>query len=115
MTGVSLDFGGDLPAKFVDPLYDASLTGFDAAGDELAKSFVTPNRDRLVNQTISISSERTISRAVFEFVQLGDTEPFSSVVDNIVLTTVPEPGTLGLMLLGGAAAMARRTKSVIAH
>jgi hypothetical protein len=103
---VSLDFGND--ESDVSPVYDASLTGYDSQGGVLAQAFVTPNLDKLVNQTISITSASPIARAVFQLELLGDQSEHSPVVDNLVLTTVPDPGTVGLMLLGAAAVLTRR-------
>jgi hypothetical protein len=89
-------------------LNDAVLTAY--AGDEIvgvATLPPAPNGPRF--QTISISPGTVIERAVFEKYDLGEHYPFSPIVDNIVLTTVPEPTTLGLLGLTLAGAAARST------
>ena len=109
VVALSVDFGWDqLDEEGVWDVFDPVLTGFDAYGAVVAQATITPNGDGIVNQTISISSESTIARALFEFRQLGPNEPRGFLVDNLVLTTVPEPGTLGLGALACAGLLSRR-------
>lgn len=95
---VSIDFGNDYPedeADARDPVFKAFAED-DALLDE---DTVSPNDDRIVNQTLSLYSESPIHHATFGFRQLGQHSPLDFYVDNLVLTTVPEPGAVWLAAL----------------
>jgi hypothetical protein len=115
VTSVSLDFGGDCGDALVGvdchagaiDIHPAWLQGL-ANGQIVASSEVEPNQDTQVNQTISITSATPMDQVRFGMPQYDPHEPVSPIVDNVQFETVPEPGTLELVLLGAAAALTRR-------
>jgi hypothetical protein len=109
VTAFALDFGGDSGAADVTS-GTARLRGFVGAV-EVALAEAEPNRNLLVDQTLAISPGVAMDRIVFTFSQLGELEPLSAYVDDVVLTTVPEPVTLGLFALGLAATATGRSRS----
>jgi hypothetical protein len=102
VVAVSLDFGGDSSLPEVET-FPARLYGF-SGGQQVAFAELEANRNGLVDQTLSIEPGVVMDSARFAFVQLGEHEPESPVVDRIVLTTLPEPRLLGLSALGLLAA-----------
>ena len=102
VVAVSLDFGGDPGLPEVEA-FPARLYGF-AGGQQVAFVELEANRNGLVDQTLSIEPGIPMDSARFVFVQLGEYEPESPVVDRIVLTTLPEPRLLGLSALALLAA-----------
>ena len=113
-TSLSMEFGNDDPG-FSSPGDRAWLQAYLGA-TLVGTSFVTMNRDDIMNQTISISGVGTFDNAVFYYGNVaGDAIGLSEVVDNIDLVAgaVPEPETYALMLagLGVVGFMARRRKA----
>ena len=113
-TSLSMEFGNDDPG-FSSPGDRAWLQAYLGA-TLVGTSFVTMNRDDIMNQTISISGVGTFDNAVFYYGNAaGDAIGLIEVVDNIDLVAgaVPEPETYALMLagLGVVGFMARRRKA----
>jgi hypothetical protein len=115
VTAVSLDFGGDYPEDW-QPDAEAWLWAF--LGDDPdpsrlvvspdAEARVTLNLDRLVNQSITIEGG-PFQAISFRFVGTkGGSWERAYTIDNLRFETVAEPGTVGLVLLGAAAALTRR-------
>jgi hypothetical protein len=106
VAAVELDFGGDASADEVESR-PARLRGF-AGGVEVALAELEPNRNLLIDQTLTINPGVVIDSAVFTFSQLGEYEPYSAYIGRIELTTVPEPplavplAFVGLVFVGAA-------------
>jgi hypothetical protein len=108
VVGLSLDFSTffDEPDVWLD---DAHLTAY-AGGQVVGEATFTPDPNGPLFQTISLFPGTVIERAVYRKYDLGEYEPNSVLVDNIVLT-VPEPRALppvGLLL--AAVAFRRRIR-----
>jgi hypothetical protein len=115
VSAVSLDFGGDHPDEWA-PDAEAWLWAFVAADPNPAnlitpdaEARVTLNLDQLVNQSITIEGGGPFQMILFQFVgtEGGPTER-AYQIDNLRFETVAEPATVGLVLLGAAAALTRR-------
>jgi hypothetical protein len=111
--GIQLDFWTHFGIPNVE-LADARLQAF--AGDELvADVSVTPDpQGPQVFQTIAVTSDVAITRAIFTKPDQDEFEPASPVVDNLVLT-VPEPraiafGAISLAAIGAARATRSRPR-----
>jgi hypothetical protein len=95
--GVELTFGGDSddPNVTAGP---ATLVGI-GGGAFVDITSVVPNRNGLIDQTLTIGMGVVMDSALFRFRQLGLHEPESPWVGQIILhtATVPEPA-LGLLL-----------------
>jgi hypothetical protein len=108
VVGLSLDFLSFYPnARPIErPIdyFDAHLIAY-SGGEIVGETTLTPDPNGPLFQTISLFPGTVIEQARFVRVALGYYEPISPFIDNIVLTTVPEPGTLGLgalVLLGAS-------------
>jgi hypothetical protein len=101
--GVELTFGGDSASSSVTA-GPATLVGI-GGGSFVGITSVIPNRNGLIDQTLSIRTTNVMDSALFHFRQLGEHQPLSPLVGRITLTTVevPEPGPL---LLGAVLAVA---------
>ena len=112
-TSLSMEFGNDDPrfSSAGDRAWLQAYLGSTLVGT----SFVTMNRDDIMNQTISISGVGTFDNAVFFYGNAaGGTINLVEIVDNINVTgAVPEPETYALMLagLGVVGFVARRRKA----
>lgn len=108
VVGLSLDFVSFYPnARPIErPIdyKDAHLIAY-AGGEIVGETTLTPDPTGPLFQTISLFPGTVIEQARFVRVALGFYEPISPFVDNVMLTTVPEPGSLGLavLVLAGAA------------
>jgi len=125
VTSLSFDFGHDSPFYW-KPGAEAVLHVFAEADafrislayqikypikdTQLAEVRVLLNRDRVMNQSISVAGVGAFRRALFRFVGEDQPDPGLSV-DNLRFETVPEPGTLGFgaLLLATAARPHRRS------
>jgi hypothetical protein len=125
----SLDFGNDDPTVTIDGDL-AVLTAFQGA-TQVGQTTLALNRDDIMNQTISFGSIG--GGDLFDNLSFVYTDQFlnpftgsgaapgaSEVVDTIVISrveSVPEPGTLTLLILGifGAALLSRtfNNKSIL--
>jgi hypothetical protein len=105
VVGLSLDFSTffDEPDVWLD---DAHLYAY-AGGQMVGEATFTPDPNGGLFQTISLFPGTVIEQAVYRKYDLGEYEPNTVLVDNIVLTTVPEPGTAALVALGLAGVAAR--------
>jgi hypothetical protein len=109
--GIELTFGGDVLPGCETDVFPAHLTGY-AGGMEVAADELDANGNRLVDQTLAITSPVVLEWALFDFVQLGENQPESPFVGRITLTTleVPEPALVGLVAATAAAACALRLR-----
>jgi hypothetical protein len=105
VVGVSLDFANffDEPDTWFD---DAHLIAY-AGGEIVGQATLTPDPEGPQFQTISLFPGTVIDRVTYRKYDLGEYEPLTVILDNIVLTTVPEPATGALVALGLAGVAAR--------
>jgi hypothetical protein len=105
VVAVSFDFANffDEPDTWYD---DAHLVAY-AGGEIVGQATRTPDPEGPHFQTISLIAGTVIDRVTYRKYDLGEHEPLTVILDNIVLTTVPEPATAALVALGLAGAAAR--------
>ena len=100
VVGLSLDFANffDEPDTWFD---DAHLVAY-AGGEIVGETTLTPDPEGPQFQTVSLFPGAVIDRVTYRKYDLGEYEPLTVILDNIVLTTVPEPETVALVALGFA-------------
>lgn len=107
VVGVSITFGGDSDNADVEAR-PAVLVGI-AGGTFVDIAAIDPNRNDLIDQTLTINEGVVLEQALFYFRQLGPHQPLSPLIGSITLTTqdVPEPGVAALLLAAVALGLAR--------
>jgi len=109
VVGLSLDFLSFYPTSEEIDYRDAHLVAY-AGGQIVAEATFAPDPAGPLFQTISLVPGTAIERARFWRVALGENEPISAVVDNVVLIT-PEPDALALFGLALAGAWSARRRN----
>ena len=109
VTSLSLSFGND-DAGWSSAGDQAHLVAY-LAGTKVGETFVTMNRNDVMDQSIAVSGV-TFDKAFFKY-EVNPSQGLTEVVDDIMFTPIPAPGAvlLGALGLGMVGWLKRRAKA----